>query len=161
MTDKEKLEALLRKAEGIREDLDDVSTSLETAKTESESAKGSASEAESDADAAKSNASSAESAASEAHSSVESGEKGLGKAYGRLEELDAGITEFIRQLASEGDKGALLTDEEKDDFIVTLGGKMRSRFQQAIADVLDDTVEEAVNSTLKEVERHSREKGGN
>ena len=59
------------------------------------------------------------------------------------------------------DQEDFLTDEEKDDFIVTLGGKMRSRFLQAIADVLDDIIEEAVNSTLNELKRHVREKGGN
>ena len=161
MTDKEKLEALLRKAEGIRGDLDDVLTSLETAKTESESAKESASTAESDADAARSNANSAESAASEAHSSVESGEEGLGDAYAKLEELDAGIMEFIRQLDSEGNKGALLTDEEADDFTEALSARLTRDCQRGIADVIDAVINDAVTSTLKEVERRAHEKGGN
>ena len=159
MTAKEKLEALLRKSEDVRSVLDDASSAIAEAKEEAEQAKSSADEAAGAASDAESHASSANSAADTAIA-------GLGEVSERLEQLDAAIMEIISDAGGgENQQESLLTDEEKDDFIVTLGDKMRSRFQQSIADVLDDTIEEAVNSTLKEVksirERRASERGGN
>ena len=54
-----------------------------------------------------------------------------------------------------------MTDEEADDFIETLSARLTRDCQRGIADVIDTVINDAVTSTLKEVERLALERGGN